>query len=59
VVDDLWLCAIGGFRNPKHPSLEFCLSEVDGERNASFVPSLFLVMLQALRLSEFFFPYLE
>jgi hypothetical protein len=25
------MCAIGGFHNPKRLSLEFCLSEADGE----------------------------
>jgi hypothetical protein len=50
----MWMCAIGGFRNPKHPSLEFCLSRADDGGNASFIPSLFPIMLQALCLSKFF-----
>ncbi len=59
-VDDAWMCAIRGFHNPKHLSLEFCLSEADdGGALPSFLPSSLQRSKLCLCLSEFFCPYLE
>ncbi len=58
-VDDAWMCAIGGFHNPKCLSLEFCLFEADGKGALpSFLPSS-LQRSKVCACPSFFCPYLE